>query len=128
MRFYDQPPSYTEKWDLKRDEKLKDGLIYMATLNPKEPACFQMLGVWCMWRGNRNLATAAFHKAIELGSPQTPMLKAYIIRLDEYTWKARIRGPLLFMVPVLLGVAYFIYCRIRKARKMRGQWRCDAKL
>ena len=35
----------------------------MASLNPKEPACFQMLGVLCLKNRDFNLAATAFEKA-----------------------------------------------------------------
>src|SRR5437773_1187611 len=66
----DEPAKYRVKWDLRKDSKLDDGVIYMATLNPKEPACWVMLGIVATARGDVNLAKAAFEKAIQLGSPQ----------------------------------------------------------
>ena len=41
----DMPPAYRSKWNLAQDPKLPEGITYMASLNPREPACFVMLGV-----------------------------------------------------------------------------------
>ena len=67
-----------ETRDIKSHPKLKEGVIYMATLNPKQPACFVMLGIVSLqghgYDRNLNLAIAAFTKAIQLGSPQREVL------------------------------------------------------
>jgi tetratricopeptide (TPR) repeat protein len=73
-------PAYRLKWDLASDPKLREGAIYMASLNPKEPACFVALGIVCLqvpsysYDRDLNLAAAAFEKAIDLGSPQRDVL------------------------------------------------------
>ena len=56
----------------------------MATLNRKEPACFVMAGVVANKGRNRNLAKAAFKKAIELGSPQRVILEEQIAVLNTF--------------------------------------------
>ena len=71
----DTKPSYRAKWNLAGDPKFNDGVIYLASLNPKQPACFVMLGI-ASWKNlDLNLAAAAFEKAIKLGSSQSEILK-----------------------------------------------------
>ena len=65
----DEEPAYTESWDLGRDPKLDDGVIYMASLNPKEPACQVVLrlspgGIETFDPGKGSIPT----NAIQLGS------------------------------------------------------------
>jgi hypothetical protein len=84
MVLLDNPPPYTTKWDLESDPKLEDGVIYMAAMNPKEPACYQMLGVICTKKRDQNLAVAAFEKAIALGSPQREVLSARVEELQRF--------------------------------------------
>jgi hypothetical protein len=79
-------PAFFAEWNLlelmPRTEnvhpKLAEGAIYMASLNPKEPACFVLLGIVCLqghgYDRDLNLAAAAFAKAIRLGSPQRDVL------------------------------------------------------
>ena len=52
----DMPPAYRSKWNLAQDPKLPEGITYMASLNPREPACFVMLGVVSWKQGDLNLA------------------------------------------------------------------------
>lgn len=68
-------PAYRQRWNLAKDEKRVEGIQYMAELNPREPAAFEMLGVICWARGDLNLAVAAFEKAIRLGSPKSELLR-----------------------------------------------------
>jgi Flp pilus assembly protein TadD len=79
----DTPPGYLAKWDLASDPKFEEGVAYMATLNARQPACFTMLGVACLARRDFNLASAAFHKAIDLGSPQRKLLEQKIGECEE---------------------------------------------
>ncbi len=79
----DRPPSYRKKWDLSTDAKPEDGVIYMATLNPNEPACWVMLGVLAEYHSDYNLANTAFEKAIQLGSPQAPIIKMSLSGIKE---------------------------------------------
>ena len=79
----DQPPAYRDKWNLAHDPKLTEGIIYLASLNPKEPACFTMLGVVSWSHGDLNLAAAAFDKALELGSPRSEILKLKLAGLQD---------------------------------------------
>jgi hypothetical protein len=85
----DQPSAYRGKWNLAQDAKLAEGLIYMASLNPKEPACFVMLGVASWSKGDLNLATAAFDKATKLGSLQSEILKLKTKGLRERIQKGQ---------------------------------------
>jgi tetratricopeptide (TPR) repeat protein len=79
-------PSYRLKWDLAANTNLQAGVIYMATLNPKESACFVMLGVACLAQQNRdlNLAVKAFEKAILFGSPQSSILTQRIATIHNH--------------------------------------------
>lgn len=76
-------PQYRQRWNLLMDEKLEPGVIYMATLNPKEPACWVMLGMVAEWDKNFHLANTAYAKAIELGSPQSSALKERIKKIEN---------------------------------------------
>ena len=83
-------PAFFSEWNslelmpsvrnLKNHPKLREGVIYMATLNPKEPACFVMAGIVALhspdspYARDLNLAAAAFEKAIKLGSLQRDVL------------------------------------------------------
>ncbi len=69
---------YRAKWILDQDPHLTDGLLYMAELNRTEPAVYEMLGVMCWKKGDRNLAAASFAKAISLGSPKSATLRVKI--------------------------------------------------
>jgi Tetratricopeptide repeat len=82
------PPPYRYKWDLAADPKFRDGVMYMATMNPKEPACFVMLGIACVKAREYNLAVAAFKRAIQLGSPQADILQSKNADLEEYITKS----------------------------------------
>lgn len=103
----DEPPKYRSKWDLASDTNLVAGVIYMAQMNPKEPACFAMLGVVAWEKRDVNLAVAAFEKAISLGSPQRMLLQTKINRLRHYiheSYKERLLGYALaaaFITPFL---------------------------
>ncbi|MDB6111527.1 MAG: hypothetical protein JWR69_3277 [Pedosphaera sp.] len=115
MVLLDNPPPYRAMWDLEEDPKLEDGLIYMATMNPKEPACYQMLGVICTNKRDQNLAVAAFEKAITLGSPQSEILSARVEELQRFIRQSqsnkRAFKSVLWMGPVLVlagcVVAYY---------------------
>jgi len=85
----DPPPSYRKRWELDDAPKLEDGAIYMATLNPQQPACFVMLGVLSLKNKDKNLAAAAFEKAIQLGSPQADFLRFKIGQIRTHITEAR---------------------------------------
>jgi tetratricopeptide (TPR) repeat protein len=120
---YDPPPAYRKKWNLAQDPKLQEGVIYMATMNPKEPACFQMLGILCMQKRDRNLAAAAYERAAKLGSPQAAILSVRAKELREFIRKSQeqyypvyVGGGL-----IALAIAYFVYAQVRDWRRMRRE-------
>jgi hypothetical protein len=123
----DVPPPYRLNWDLANDPKFKDGIIYMATLNPKQPACFVMIGIACSKSRDFNLAVAAFEKAIELRSPQSELLKTQIESLRSFingSLSQRLKQTLSIigvLSLILLVVMYYIYTKFRdKRRKVRS--------
>lgn len=113
------PPPYRFKWDLAADTNFEAGIIYMAQMNPQEPACFEMLGVAAMKKRDYNLATAAFEKAIELGSLKSDMLREKVSSLHEYIHNSLVLkfqiGGLLSIIPLL--IVYYIYTKIRDRRR-----------
>lgn len=117
---YDPPP-YRFKWDLARDEKFRDGVIYMATLNPKEPACFVMLGVACLRKNDLNLAVSAFERAIKLGSPQSEMLRQKVVVLRDYIWQSHKEQWSTYGVAAFLALVLAVYgiVKIRKGRRRK---------
>lgn len=106
----DQPPAYRSKWNLAHDPKLEEGIIYMASLNPKEPASFTALGVVSWSHGDLNLAVAAFEKALNLGSLQSEILTLKVAGLRERIQKGRQyrREELIRLWPVFLAVAAIV--------------------
>jgi tetratricopeptide (TPR) repeat protein len=120
---FELPPAYRGHWDLGSDPKLEEGVIYMATLNPREPACFVMLGVKSLHNRDLNLAIKAYERAIQLRSPQTDLLRERIGELRDHIHKARMQNPVSFVaavlvvVPATLVVIYYL----RKARRQRSQ-------
>lgn len=104
-----KPPAYRHKWNLAEDPKFADGILYLASLNPKEPACFIMLGIVCLRKSNAdlNLASAAFRRAIQLGSPQSDILEKWVEGITEHISKARRynRTGLEFFVAIAIGAA-----------------------
>lgn len=102
----DPQPVYRSKWNLLEDAKLEEGVIYMASLNPKEPACFVMLGVVSWSKGDLNLTAAAFDKAINLGSTQADLLNSKLAAIREHITKARNinRTWPLSIVPTIIAV------------------------
>ncbi|HTH49472.1 MAG TPA: hypothetical protein VMB21_18295 [Candidatus Limnocylindria bacterium] len=116
--FATNAPAYRAKWNLAEDPKLKEGLTYLASLNPQEPAVFEMLGVLCWKDGDLNLAAAAFEKAIALGSPKVPLLqkKADSIRKHVHEAQAEYIRPLVIGL-CLIPVAFFYRVAKRWKRK-----------
>lgn len=116
---FDPPPHYRYRWSLVNDPKFEEGIIYMASLNPGQPACFAMLGIWCQSRRNLNLAAKAYERAIKLGSPQADLMRANIQSINEHIAKARLynRGPfLLIAVAITLVVFWYIISKLRARR------------
>lgn len=91
----------------------------MASMNPKEPACFVMLGVASIKERNYNLAVAAFKKAIKLGSPQAAQLRQITDSLDDYIWESHKANLPIYMIVALIPliIVIYIFSKIRKWRK-----------
>jgi tetratricopeptide (TPR) repeat protein len=79
----DAPPPYRSNWNLREDTNFDAGVIYMGQMNPKEPACFTMLGITAWSKRDYHLAVSAFEKAIALGSPQSELLKRKTDNIKE---------------------------------------------
>src|SRR4051812_46788070 len=105
----DKPPGYLANWELASDPKFEEGIIYMTTLNPGQPACFTMLGIACLARRDFNLASAAFRKALELGSPQGKLLKTRITECEDMIRESQAhRVPWIPILILLLGCAALV--------------------
>jgi tetratricopeptide (TPR) repeat protein len=123
---FDKVPAYRSVWDLGANTNFEAGVIYMAQMNPNEPACFEMLGVAAWRKHNYHLAVSAFEKAIALGSPKSDLLKHKIAGLKNYISNSpmldnRSAGWIAgFLIVVLIPgvIAYYFYAqhRDRKAR------------
>lgn len=115
-------PAYREHWDLGGDPKLEEGVIYMASLNPREPACFVMLGVKSLHVRDLNLAIKAYERAIQLGSPQSDLLQERIDALCEHIRKARMEQlPIYLVVGLVVGaIAIYIIRKVRSQYRQRG--------
>lgn len=121
----DPQPKYRSKWNLATDTNFEAGVIYMAQMNPKEPACFEMLGVAAWKKHNYHLAISAFEKAIALGSLKSDLLEQKIGGLKEYIAKSPVLGEqtsafiVFFLIVVLIPalVAYYFYARHRDLKR-----------
>jgi hypothetical protein len=111
--FYDPGPSYRSKWDLGKDTNLEKGVIYMAGLNEKEPACWVMLGILGAKSRDKNLTIAAYERALRLGAPQAPILRAQIEGLREHINHARAHNPRIYnvAVPALMAIIVLLVAR-----------------
>jgi tetratricopeptide (TPR) repeat protein len=124
MAQYEQAPAYQKKQPLGDDPNLEKGVIYMETLNPKEPACWVMLGIVAVKNSDKNLTIAAYEKAIELGSVQAPILRSQIAALKDHIRQARQThagmktvGSLVILLPTaFVGLVVFLIVR----RLVRG--------
>jgi hypothetical protein len=122
----DRPPSYRYRWDLARDPKFTEGVLYMASLNREEPAAWVMLGIASLKNSDLNLSAAAFRQAIDLGSPQRENLERYLEEIRRHQQTARTsRGPIRtraplarFGVTIALGILILVllYRKFRRAR------------
>ena len=105
----DRPPPYRYRWDLAGDPKFREGVVYMASLNRQEPACWVMLGVASLEHQDLNLAAAAFQRAVDLGSPQSERLRGLISEIRDHQTKA---GPwwgrIEFLFTATVGVLVFV--------------------
>jgi tetratricopeptide (TPR) repeat protein len=109
-----QPPGYRSKWNLGTDPKLEQGVIYMASLNPKEPACWVMLGVVAKYEHNIHLAQAAFKKAVLLDSPQTPILNWWLAHLNKYYFRPLgISNDTVAALIIVVGISLIIAVLLR---------------
>jgi tetratricopeptide (TPR) repeat protein len=118
----DPRPPYRKDMDLHRDTNLVAGVIYMAQMNPKEPACYVMLGITAWKTRNYHLAAAAFDHAVALGSPQSEVLKQKVNGLREFIQRShenqmsmRIISGFFFGLPVAL-IAWFVLRPILRRR------------
>jgi tetratricopeptide (TPR) repeat protein len=119
---------YEKNWDLGTNSNLERGVIYMATLNQKQPACWVMLGLLASSHRDFQLAKTAFQKAIDLGSPQTLVLQWQIKGFNELPVQLHIFGfrPAVlifaglmvgFVVVVIRIICILIKEAIRKSAK-----------
>jgi hypothetical protein len=104
-------PAYALKWNLAADPKFEEGIRYMATLNPKQPACFTMLGIVCAIHRNFNLA-AAFEKAIVLNSPQKEILQTKVAEAKEFISKSPRNAFRGFVIASIAVILFWIALRI----------------
>ena len=71
----DTAPPYREKWNLAKDARWYEAIVFLAASYPKEPACFTMAGVASLRRKDYKSAIACFDRAVLLGSPQVEILR-----------------------------------------------------
>lgn len=79
----DPAPAYTQRWDLSKDPRWYDAVVYLATYYPKISAAYAMAGVAALQRKEFNPAITAFDRAILLGSPQIDILKVKNTELKQ---------------------------------------------
>lgn len=119
---FDVKPDYRTKWNLAEDTNFEGGVIYMAQMNPKEPACFTMLGVAAWKKRDYNLAVKAFEKAIALNSPQTDLLSRKIEGLNYYVNESltqeRAMGAAV-LVPAICLALFCVLCIYAIIRRLR---------
>lgn len=111
-------PAYRQHWNLANDKKRLEGIMYMAELNPREPAVFEMLGVICWANGDLNLAVAAFEKAIRLGSPKAELLRVKSGLIRQHVRQAQLMYLPLVALAVLVIVVVWRY--LAQFRRKRG--------
>jgi len=109
----DAPPEYRAKWDLMADPNLEAGTIYMAQMNPKESACFVVMGNTAWIKGEYHLAVEAFDKAVALGSPQSEILKERATDLRQFIRESENQRrsmyfALTFGVVVIISVVFIL--------------------
>jgi tetratricopeptide (TPR) repeat protein len=119
-------PKYRAKFDLGKDTKLEEGVIYMATLNTRQPACFVMLGLVALKNSKQNLAAEAFERAIQLESPQAPLLKVKVKYLREYVARSLEYQRQHSLAYIVFGtgttsvVLLYVVSNMRKRRRTAG--------
>lgn len=119
LAVFDSVPAYRSRWNLAKEPNLEEGLIYMASLNPEQPACFVMLGVKSLRNGDLNLARKSFERAQKLGSLQNDLLQERIDSIQEHIRRARRdQWPLFTFIFLIIGVIALYF--IKKARATRA--------
>lgn len=123
LAIFDSLPTYQSRWNLAKEPNLEDGLIYMASLNPEQPACFVMLGVKSLRNGDLNLARAAFERAQKLGSLQSDLLQERIDSIQDHIREARMELLPLYGGGVLIvgAIAFYLIQKVRSLRMKNGQ-------
>jgi tetratricopeptide (TPR) repeat protein len=113
------PPPYRFKWDLAGNTNFEAGIIYMAQMNPQEPACFEMLGIRACQKRDYNLAATAFEKAITLGSLKSDRLQKKVLGLHDYIHKSLVLKLQIYgglsLIPLL--IVFYIYTKIRDYKR-----------
>jgi tetratricopeptide (TPR) repeat protein len=109
------------QWGLVHDTNFVEGVLYMASLNPKEPACFTMLGIACLHgRFDWNLAAVSFQRAIDLGSPQKETLQKQILAIKQFKEHSRLvlfLSILAYGLPAVLIVWVFFKLTSKPAKQ-----------
>ena len=125
----DEKPAYRKDWDLAENTNFEAGVIYMAQMNPKEPAAVEMLGVAAWQKRDYHLAVSAFEKAMLLGSPQSGLLRTKIDGIRTYIAESErstrsINNELLFtsivsffVFSLPLFAIWYVYRRVRNWRR-----------
>jgi hypothetical protein len=121
---HDALPEYRLNWNLAVDPKLEAGLIYMATLNSKEPACFEMLGVKSLRNHDLNLAAAAFERAISLGSSHTDLLQLRVTAIHHHINEAR-KNMLPFLILAAVALTAIVLYLVGVIRRWRTGLKCS---
>jgi len=122
----DPSPAYRKNLDLRRDANLEAGVIYMGQMNPKEPACQVMLGIVAWKKQDYHLASLAFERAINLGSPQAELLREKTGDLQEFIQYSRdAKLSMDFVVAVVFGlpaalIVFFILKAMLRKRPRAG--------
>ena len=115
------PPPYRFKWNLAGNSNFETGVIYMAQMNPKEPACFEMLGIAACCTHNYNLGARAFEKAVVLGSNKTERLQKEAASLRNFIRESFWNNLGIYtpMCSVPLVFVYYFYTKVRDFRRKR---------
>lgn len=116
-------PDFRLQWSLADDQKLSDGVIYMVSLNSREPACHAMLGMVCLLNRDLNLAVGAFQHAIDLKSPQEVELKTMIkaIRSHQAQDRAQLRESIMVLSFFTMGVVCAVLVAAKLVRRARAR-------
>jgi hypothetical protein len=120
----DVPPAYRFKWDLAADTNVVRGVMYMAELNPDEPAAMVMAGLVAVRNRAYHLGIAAYERAILLGSPQADLLHLHIADLKKYIEGSKWHGTILYDRLIWIGIltcsAFVCLCGYRRFKKRLG--------